>query len=72
MSINDELCRQRNSEIANDNYHNLKWLNEAVDKFLSRLAEALAMESQNMPRPKFTLDEVNEWADEMRKCREKA
>jgi hypothetical protein len=69
MSINDELANQRNSEIANDNYYSLKWLNSAVDEFLAKLDEARAMESQNAPRPKFTLDEVHEWTAEMRKLR---
>ena len=42
MSINDELCRQRNSEIANDNYYRLKWLLSAAREFVAKLDMKLA------------------------------
>lgn len=42
MSINDEMARQRNSEIANDNYYRLKWLLDAAREFISKLDKALA------------------------------
>jgi hypothetical protein len=42
MGINDEMARQRNSEIANDNYYRLKWLLEAAREFVSKLDKDLA------------------------------
>ena len=40
--INDEMARQRNSEIANDNYYRLKWLLEAAREFIAKLDGKLA------------------------------
>lgn len=68
--INDEMSGQRNSEIANDNYYDLKWLNAAVDNFLNTLAEAREVENPQSWR-RFVLDEVYKWAEVLRKLRRK-
>lgn len=56
--INDELCRQRNSEIANDNYYRLKWLLDAGRKFIAELQKAIAAEPQHIEATCPTCDQV--------------
>lgn len=40
--INDEMARQRNSEIANENHYRLKWLLDAGREFIAKLDRYLA------------------------------
>ena len=64
MSASDEMSSERNREIANDNYYDLRWLNAAVAKFLAKLDEARESETGTA---KVILDQVNEWTAEMRR-----
>lgn len=67
MSVNDELCRQRNSEIVNDNYYRLKWLLAAAREFISKLDDKLADAKGNGLAQEELLESVNRDAEKLRR-----
>jgi hypothetical protein len=42
MSVGDEMANERNREIANDNYYQLKWLLAEVQEHIAAFDEKLA------------------------------
>jgi hypothetical protein len=65
--INDELCRQRNSEIANDNHYRLKWLLAAAREFIAKLDEKLADARGEGLAQEEILESVSRDADNLRR-----
>jgi hypothetical protein len=67
MSINDEMARQRNSEIANDNYYRLKWLLTAAREFIAKLDARLADAKGEGLAQEEILESVSRDADKIRR-----
>lgn len=65
--INDEMARQRNSEIANDNYYRLKWLLAAAREFIAKLDARLADAKGEGLAQEEILESVSRDADKIRR-----